>query len=89
MRPRLLRRKCKAEQDKQFRAKVRKHLSAEARIRSIRGPFERLGEPRNGEPEIPLEEAFMSAFAMLSVKGQCLLAWIPTEMTRLNHTISN
>jgi hypothetical protein len=82
MRPRQFRRQRKTEHNKQLSATVRKHLSADALIRSVRGSFEHVGETRNGEPGIPMEDALMSAFAMFSLKDPSLLAF---ERRRLAH----
>ena len=63
------------EQGKLLSATVRKHLSADAFIRSIRCSFERVGETRKGGPEISMEDALMSAYAMFSLKDRSLLAF--------------
>ena len=68
MSPRRFRRQHKIEQDKLLSATVRKHLSADALIGTIRNSFEQVGETRNGKPEIPMEDALISAFAMFSLK---------------------
>jgi len=75
MSPRQFRRQHKIEQDKLLSASVRKHLSADALLRSIRCSFEQVGETRKGKPEIPIEDALMSAFAMFSLKDPSLLAF--------------
>jgi len=75
MRPRQFRREHKIKQEKQVSATVRKHLSADALIRSVRSCFEDVGETRKGKPEIPIEDALMSAFAMFSLKDPSLLAF--------------
>jgi hypothetical protein len=54
---------------------VRKHLSADALIRSVRRSFEHVGETRRGQAQIPIEDALMSAFAMFSLKSPSLLAF--------------
>ena len=75
MRPRQFRREHKIKQEKQVSATVRKHLSADALIRSVRSCFEDVGETRKGKPEIPIDDALMSAFAMFSLKDPSLLAF--------------
>lgn len=54
---------------------MRRHLSADALIRSLRDSFEQVSETRKGKPEIPIEDALMSAFAMFSLKKSSLLAF--------------
>lgn len=54
---------------------MRKHLSADALIRSVRRSFEHVGETRRGQAQIPIEDALMSAFAMFSLKSPSLLAF--------------
>lgn len=75
MRPRQFRREHKIKQEKQVSATVRKHLSADALIRSVRSCFEDVGETRKAKPEISIEDALMSAFAMFSLKDPSLLAF--------------
>jgi hypothetical protein len=55
--------------------KVRKHLCADALLRSVRDVFCQLPEHRQGDPEIPLCDALMSAFAMFSLKAPSWLAF--------------
>jgi hypothetical protein len=47
--------------------KVRKHLCAEALLRSMQDVFSHLPEHRKGDAEIPVGEALMSACAMFSL----------------------
>ena len=75
MSPRQFRRQHKIEQDKLLSATVRKHLSADALIAAIRSSFEQVGETRKSKPEIPMEDALMSAYAMFSLKDPSLLAF--------------
>jgi hypothetical protein len=75
MSPRQFRRQRKIEQDKLLSATVRKHLSADALIRTIRASFEQVGETRKGAHAIPMEDVLMSAFAMFSLKDPGLLAF--------------
>jgi hypothetical protein len=75
MSPRQFRRQRKIQQDKLLSAIVRKHLGADALIRAIRNSFEQVGETRKGEPEILMEDALMSAYAMFSLKAPSLLAF--------------
>ena len=55
--------------------KVRKHLCADALLRSVQDIFCQPPEHRIGDPEIPLSDAPMSAFAMFSLKAPSLLAF--------------
>ncbi len=55
--------------------KVRKHLSADALLRSVQDVFSQVPEHRKGDPEITLGDALMSAFAMFSLKSPSLLAF--------------
>ena len=54
---------------------MRKHLSADALIRSVRSSFEQVGETRKSKPAISIEDALMSAYAMFSLKSPSLLAF--------------
>ena len=55
--------------------KVRKHLCADALLRSVQDVFCHIPDHRKGDPEIPLRDALMSAFAMFSLKSPSLLAF--------------
>ena len=55
--------------------KVRKHLCADALLRSVHDVFGQLPDHRKGDPEIPLHDALMSAFALFSLKSPSLLAF--------------
>jgi hypothetical protein len=55
--------------------KVRKHLGADALIRSVQDVFGQIPDHRKGDPKIPLSDALMSAFAMVSLKAPSLLAF--------------
>jgi len=55
--------------------KVRKHLCADALLRSVHDVFCHIPEHRKGDPEIPLSDVLMSAFAMFSLKSPSLLAF--------------
>jgi hypothetical protein len=55
--------------------KVRKHLCADALLRSVQDIFCQLPDHRKGDAEIPLSDALMSAFAMFSLKSPSLLAF--------------
>jgi len=63
----------KIEQDKALSITVRKHLSADALIRTVRDSFEQVGEIRKGKAQIPMEDALTAAFAMFSLKDPSLL----------------
>ncbi len=73
MSPRQFRRNKKIEQGKALSITVRKHLSADALIRSIRSSFEQVDETRKGKVQIPMEDALMAAFAMFSLKDASML----------------
>jgi hypothetical protein len=53
----------------------RKHLCADALLRSLQDVFWQLSDHRKGDAEIPLGDALMSAFAMFSLKSPSLLAF--------------
>jgi Transposase DDE domain len=55
--------------------KGRKHLCADALLHSVQDVFCQLPDHRKGDPELPLREALMSAFAMFSLKSPSLLAF--------------
>ena len=55
--------------------KVRKHLCADALLRSVHDVFNHMPDHRKGAPNIPLPAALMSAFAMVSLKAPSLLAF--------------
>ena len=55
--------------------KTRKHLSADALLSALRTVFSDLPDHRQGDPDIPLSDALMSAFAMFSLKAPSLLAF--------------
>ena len=55
--------------------KMRKHLCADALLRSVQDVFCQIPEPRKGDAKIPLHDALMSAFAMFSLKSPSLLAF--------------
>jgi hypothetical protein len=75
MKPRQFERQQKIAQEKCLSATVRKYLSADALIRSVRTSFEQVDETRMGKPEITMEDALMSSFAMFSLKDPSLLAF--------------
>jgi hypothetical protein len=54
---------------------VRKHLCADALLRSVQDVFGQVPDHRKGDAEIPLGDALMSAFAMFSLKSPSLLAF--------------
>ena len=61
--------------------KVRKHLCADALLRSIQDGFSHIPDHRKGDAEIPLGDALMSALAMFSLKSPSLLAFDNSEST--------
>ena len=73
MSPRQFKRARRIEREKELSATVRRHLSADALIRSLRASFEQVDETRKGKPEISIEDALMSSFAMFSLKDPSLL----------------
>ena len=54
---------------------VRKHRCADALLRSVQDVFSHIPDHRKGDPELPLSDALMSAFAMFSLKLPSLLAF--------------
>jgi hypothetical protein len=75
MRRRQFQRHQKAERQRLLRSAVRKHLSADALIKTVKSCFEAVNDPRPGKPEIPLADALMSGFAMFSLKDPSVLAF--------------
>jgi hypothetical protein len=73
MSPRQFRRHKQNEQDKALSITVRKHLSADALIGTVRSSFLSVGDTRQGKAPIPMVDALMSAFAMFSLKDSSLL----------------
>src|SRR5918998_6644396 len=55
--------------------KARKHLCADALLRSVQDVFCQVRDPRTGDSEIALSDALMSAFALFSLKAPSLLAF--------------
>src|SRR5215475_622147 len=55
--------------------KVRKHLCADALLRSLQDVFSHIPDHRKGDTAIPLGDALMSALAMFSLKSPSLLAF--------------
>src|ERR687895_1292629 len=55
--------------------KMRKHLCADALLRSVQDVFCQVPEHRTGDREIPLHDALMSALALFSLKAPSLLAF--------------
>jgi len=82
MKPRHYRRQHKIEGEKAFSATVRKHLSADALIKSVRASFEEVGETRKGKAQIPMEDALMSSYAMFSLKDPSMLAFERRRMRK-------
>ncbi len=82
MKPRHYRRQHKIEGEKAFGATVRKHLSADALIKSVRASFEEVGETRKGKAQIPMEDALMSSYAMFSLKDPSMLAFERRRMAQ-------
>lgn len=70
----------RARQEQQWREElrrisIRKHLSADALIGAVRESFEDVAEPCNGDFEIPIADALMTGYAVLSLKSPSLLAF--------------
>ena len=63
--------------------KARKHLCADALLRSVQDVFCQVPEHRKGDREVPLHDALMSAFALFSLKAPSLLAF-DKERTEAN-----
>jgi hypothetical protein len=55
--------------------KMRKHLCADALLRSVQDVFCQIPDHRKGDAKIPLHDALMSAFAMFSLQAPSLLAF--------------
>ena len=55
--------------------KTRKHLGTDALLTSVRTTFADIADHRQGDPDISLTDALMSAFAMFSLKCPSLLAF--------------
>jgi len=55
--------------------KGRKHLCADTLLRSVQDVFGQLPDHRQGDAEITLSDALMSAFSMFSLKSPSLLAF--------------
>lgn len=64
-----------AAQLRLLKATVRKHLSADALIATVRDSFAQVVEPGNGNPQISIRDCLMSAYAMFSLKAPSLLAF--------------
>ena len=54
---------------------LRKHLSADALLSTLRSGFADITDHRSGDVDISLRDALMSAFAMFSLKAPSLLAF--------------
>ncbi|MDZ7696232.1 MAG: transposase [Deltaproteobacteria bacterium] len=57
------------------KARVRKHLSADALFWTVKNSFSKIHDHRHVNSSIPLSDALMSAFAMFSLKHPSLLAF--------------
>jgi hypothetical protein len=57
------------------RARVRKHLSADALLRTVQSCFNRVPDHRTDEVDITLCDALMSGYAVFSLKAPSLLAF--------------
>ena len=66
-------------EDKSIKApskiRIRKHLNADALFKSLYCDFEKIPDPRQGNPFISLSDILMSGFAMFSLKDPSLLAF--------------
>lgn len=82
MSPRQFQRQHKIEDEKCLSATVRKHLSADALIRSVRTSFEQVGETRKGNAKISMEDALMSSYAIFSLKDPSMLAFERRRMAQ-------
>src|SRR5437867_4796341 len=67
--------------------KARKHLSADALFHLVRSGFATIPDPRGEDVDISLTDAFMSAFAMFSLKAPSLLAFDKERAEGNLHTI--
>ncbi|NTV59570.1 MAG: transposase [Deltaproteobacteria bacterium] len=57
------------------RARVRKHLSADALLRTVGGCFNKVADHRTDDADISLHDALMSGYAVFSLKAPSLLAF--------------
>ena len=57
------------------RGRLRKHLSADALLRTLSSCFSKVGDHRIDETEISLHDALMSGYAVFSLKSPSLLAF--------------
>ncbi len=67
--------------------KARKHLSADALFHLVRSGFATIPDPRGEDVDISFTDAFMSAFAMFSLKAPSLLAFDKERAEGNLHTI--
>lgn len=67
--------------------KGRKHLSADALLAEVRRGFETIPDHRLSNPEIPLADALMAAFALYSLKSPSLLAFDHQRTEGNLHTV--
>ena len=64
-----------AQEDRASQIKLRKYLSADALLKTLREEFDKIEDFRSGNVDISLSDALMSAFAMFSLKDPSLLAF--------------
>ncbi len=57
------------------KVRIRKYLNADALFKTIKQSFEKIPDHRQDNLQIALSDAFMSAFAMFSLKDPSLLAF--------------
>ena len=66
---------CDRERVTPNRGRVRKHLSADALLRTLSSCFSKIGDPRTDEADISLHDALMSGYAVFALKAPSLLAF--------------
>ena len=65
----------KSEQIPPTKARVRKHLGADALLRKLGDCFHKVKDRRPGDPEITLSDALLSGYAVFLLKDPSLLAF--------------
>ncbi|OIP90151.1 MAG: hypothetical protein AUK55_13320 [Syntrophobacteraceae bacterium CG2_30_61_12] len=66
-------RQHKTTRDKALSTTERKHLSADALIKTVHDSFQQVNDTRRGAARIAMEDALMAAFAMHSLKDPSML----------------
>ncbi|MHC1725848.1 MAG: transposase [Syntrophobacteraceae bacterium] len=66
---------CDRERVPPTRGRARKHLGADALLRTLSGCFSKVADHRTDDTDIPLHDALMSGYAVFSLKSPSLLAF--------------